>query len=196
MKTCIKCGVEQSREEFHRQAATSDGLQAHCKACQRAAYRAYYAANRTREMERHRAYYAEHREEHTARLRVWREANTEKRRAYDAAHREERNAYKREWARARPDKWRADCAKRRARKKGAGGTLTPGLRWELNMMQFGECNGCRQALDNTAHLDHIMPLALGGQHVDSNMQLLCPKCNSSKGAKHPDEWKQQIGVIV
>jgi 5-methylcytosine-specific restriction endonuclease McrA len=34
--------------------------------------------------------------------------------------------------------------------------------------------------DNYAHLDHIIPLARGGQHIWSNVQTLCRKCNVKK----------------
>ena len=38
------------------------------------------------------------------------------------------------------------------------------------------------------HVDHIMPLALGGKHEDNNLQLLCTACNLSKGSKRPDDF--------
>jgi 5-methylcytosine-specific restriction endonuclease McrA len=34
--------------------------------------------------------------------------------------------------------------------------------------------------DNFAHLDHIYPLSKGGQHLLSNVQTLCRKCNLNK----------------
>ena len=37
------------------------------------------------------------------------------------------------------------------------------------------------------HIDHIVPVAKGGKTVPSNLQVLCSKCNSSKGAKLVDE---------
>ncbi|MVO95113.1 HNH endonuclease [Rhizobium leguminosarum] len=32
-------------------------------------------------------------------------------------------------------------------------------------------------------IDHIIPLARGGDHVEDNMQALCATCNRSKGAR-------------
>ena len=36
---------------------------------------------------------------------------------------------------------------------------------------------------NFATLDHIIPLAKGGSHEYANVQLLCLRCNTSKGAR-------------
>jgi hypothetical protein len=33
------------------------------------------------------------------------------------------------------------------------------------------------------HVDHIIPRARGGADVEENLQLLCPQCNSRKGAR-------------
>ncbi|HHW13485.1 MAG TPA: HNH endonuclease [Firmicutes bacterium] len=36
--------------------------------------------------------------------------------------------------------------------------------------------------DRAPELDHIVPLALGGQHTRANTQCLCRRCNQAKGA--------------
>ena len=33
-------------------------------------------------------------------------------------------------------------------------------------------------------IDHIVPLALGGENTTHNLRLACRRCNRSKGAKH------------
>jgi hypothetical protein len=38
------------------------------------------------------------------------------------------------------------------------------------------------------HLDHCIPIALGGLHTLENVRPACKKCNLSKGKKMPDEW--------
>jgi 5-methylcytosine-specific restriction endonuclease McrA len=45
-------------------------------------------------------------------------------------------------------------------------------------------------------LDHIMPLALGGRHEISNIQLLCRPCNRGKAKKHPDVWAREHGFLI
>lgn len=44
------------------------------------------------------------------------------------------------------------------------------------------------------HLDHIMPLALGGVNEYWNAQFLCPSCNFSKNAKNPYSWAKSTGA--
>ena len=36
-------------------------------------------------------------------------------------------------------------------------------------------------------LDHILPLSRDGRHENSNLQLLCLSCNSSKGDRTHEE---------
>ena len=53
----------------------------------------------------------------------------------------------------------------------------------------GTCSQCRCDLSNlirvqnTKHIDHIIPLDMFGSNDASNFQLLCESCNTSKGAK-------------
>lgn len=59
------------------------------------------------------------------------------------------------------------------------------------------CACCRRNLGESGyHIDHVVPLALGGMHDDSNLQLLCPSCNMSKHAKHPIDFMQSRGFLL
>ena len=44
--------------------------------------------------------------------------------------------------------------------------------------------------DNAPELDHVTPLALGGEHTELNTQCLCRVCNILKGDKSNDEFLQ------
>lgn len=76
-KTCNKCQVKKSENDFARLHCAKDGLQSMCRAC--------------RKIE----------------ITAWRVANPEKVRAYRKLHAAERREKKREWAVANPDKVRA-----------------------------------------------------------------------------------------
>jgi 5-methylcytosine-specific restriction endonuclease McrA len=86
-------------------------------------------------------------------------------------------------------------ANRRAVMKERPGKITRIRVIELMGLQQGKCAVCRSALDKY-HVDHIMPLALGGDNTNENLQLLCPTCNLSKSAKHPVEFMQMRGYLL
>jgi hypothetical protein len=44
--------------------------------------------------------------------------------------------------------------------------------------------------DGPFHLDHIHPVALGGDNDPENLAVACAACNLSKGAKPLNEWLQ------
>lgn len=49
-------------------------------------------------------------------------------------------------------------------------------------IQEGYCNGCGKHFHmRNLTIDHIVPRAKGGQDLETNLQLLCGHCNSTKG---------------
>lgn len=44
-----------------------------------------------------------------------------------------------------------------------------------------------------ACIDHIIPIAKGGNNEDDNLVVACRKCNSSKGTKLLSEWEGNDG---
>jgi 5-methylcytosine-specific restriction endonuclease McrA len=70
------------------------------------------------------------------------------------------------------------------------GKLSQDIEMRLFAAQNGLCVCCGCNLGNNYHVDHIMPLALGGTNTDDNVQLLRAECNMRKAAKHPDKWRK------
>lgn len=66
----------------------------------------------------------------------------------------------------------------------------------LLVKQRGMCAICHRDITTKFHVDHVIPLALGGTNNSQNLQLLCPSCNLSKGAKHPIAFMQQKGKLL
>lgn len=87
---------------------------------------------------------------------------------------------------------------RRARMMMSGGSASPGDIAEIRKQQDGKCAYCRQPLKagRATHIDHIVPIARGGGGDRSNIQLLCIKCNSRKGARDPIEFAQSLGRLL
>lgn len=184
VKACTKCGTSKPKTDFCRDSRRSDGLKSWCKDCDNAANAAWYAANR---------------EKRRAVINAWNEANRDRVRATTAKWEAENP----DRARERQAKWRAEnreanriiVQNRRSRENG--GNLSKGLAEKLLKLQRGKCAcGCNQALGDDYHLDHIMPLALGGSNTDDNIQLLRATCNMKKNAKHPVEFMQQQGFLL
>ena len=128
--------------------------------------------------------------------------------------------YAREWARrqsANPDYKAAFNARRRmkyasdpdTRKRASMHNRLHG-KWDRSVnrqsvavvfqAQKGKCACCQTNISNGYHLDHIMPRAQGGQSRIDNLQLLCARCNISKGSRltyyPPDggQGKMALGV--
>lgn len=61
----------------------------------------------------------------------------------------------------------------------------PRVRRVIYARDGGVCMKCgKRVRENDYHVDHIVPLAAGGDEWDlNNLELSCPKCNLQKGAK-------------
>lgn len=92
-----------------------------------------------------------------------------------------------------PDKVREFTKRRNSRKIGR---LPRGTVQRIREMQRGRCAICRASIKAGYHLDHIMPLALGGEHAPRNIQLLCETCNVRKNAKHPITYMRELGRLL
>lgn len=76
------------------------------------------------------------------------------------------------------------------------GTLSADLAERLLILQRGYCPCCSEVLGGVYHLDHIVPIALGGVNEDWNIQLLTPRCNMQKGSMHPVDFMQRRGFLL
>ena len=131
--------------------------------------RAYYEANRSRLIEKSRTFYESNRDAELMKGRARCEAN--------------------------PEKALNKRAKRRAKRRAnTVGTLTPGIIPKLLESQKWTCVVCSKDLRLGYHVDHIVPVSKGGQNVDDNVQLLCPKCNLSKGNNDFAEFLKGRGL--
>lgn len=143
-------------------------------------------ANGKRDRARHREivmrdYYADP-QKHLDRARNWRQNNKAKVAAALKAYREENReliaALKRNY---------------KARKRNAEGQHTANDILRLYDEQSGRCRYCNNDLGKSYHVDHWMPLQLGGTNWPDNLQLLCGTCNLRKKDKEPTSFEAAIG---
>ena len=172
---CPKCQAETERNK------KSD----RCKPCHQAATTAWRTANPEWAKASNAAWMAANPELCKKYGAKWYAKNYEVRKLSQAA-----------WAKANPEARRNYNHNRRARRLESGGTLSKDLSAQLFKLQKGKCPCCKQPLGDNYHLDHIVPIALGGSNTDDNIQLLRATCNHQKHAKHPIDFMQQKGFLL
>lgn len=211
MKKCSKCAEEKPLDSYSKNKRTPDGLQQHCKACNAG----YYKANAAAVLARVAAAYQADPSKTKKRAADWYKQNTdrakENAKAWGAKNRGLKAAYNAAWIARNPEKAREmrrrthaanpDASKSRtrtyrARKRGADGTHTASDIKYLLVLQLGKCAVCKVKVGANYHVDHIVPLALGGANSRINLQILCQSCNTSKGAKHPVDFMRKRGYLI
>ena len=216
MKVCRKCGAEYEGLACKPCKSAYDAAR-HEKL--RDVRAAKWHANKDTLLPLKAKYREENKEKILAKAKAYREANGDKVRAAVAKWRKanpdyhkttERKEYVKKWREenieyrkgvektyrlCNKDKLRIKNMNRRAAVRTQG-KLSTGLAVRLLKLQRGKCACCGEALGADYHLDHIMPLALGGTNTDDNMQLLTATCNMQKHAKHPIDFMQQKGFLI
>ena len=216
-----KCRPCVAAYDAARRAANPEANKARCaeyleknREKNRSASADYYAKNKEALGIKAKAYGAKHADRYRANASKWYADNRDRAKVAHAAYYEtNKEAFKdasalryaanaevvklktAEWRKANPEAKRIHNQNRRARKNyGVGGKLSKGLAENLFVLQKGLCPCCDQPLGDNFQYDHIMPLALGGLHVDENIQLMRAVCNNKKGAMHPDEYMRRRKV--
>ncbi len=164
--------------------STSDAV---CQECNRERSREFARNNPELKRQKDREYYWSDPEARRESARIYAAANAEAARVRAAA-----------WRLANPERAAHNDRIKRARKRGAGGSHTLKEITGLLRKQNYRCVYCRASIrkKKNRHVDHIMPLKLGGSNDITNIQLLCPTCNMSKKASHPVDYARRIGLLV
>lgn len=173
---CKACGQTLPASQM-----SGNGLRV-CRRCLSLRRRLEWRLDGGRIRRRNRAYYYRNRG-------LYREAG----RRYRAANRERCRIAARERYQRNPGRhevYRSISRAYRARRAGAVGSHDGADVIRLWHHQRGECARCgvrfgKRPGDRGYHVDHVTPLARGGSNWPHNLQLLCPTCNTSKGAKTP-----------
>lgn len=190
MRTCKKCGCSFSGDR--------------CRPCANSSSRQFRLNNPEKARASSAAWRKNNPEAMLAARKRWSDANPEKLKLYAATraekHGDKQLAKVKAWAKENPEKYRKATIisnhNRRAKQKAAGGKLSRDLSSNLFQLQKGKCACCGKPLGANYHMDHIMPIALGGTNTDDNIQLLTRLCNIRKNAQHPVEFMQSLGYLI
>lgn len=169
-----------------------------CVACDKLRCETKRAANPEKMRNYMAAYYVSHSEEIRTRSAAWGAANPERVRASAIARHNANPEARGRYRKTHFLEHRAHEANRRAQKRQSGEKHTAADVRELFILQRGKCahSWCKRKLRSSYHVDHIIPLALGGSNGRRNIQLLCQPCNQAKYASHPIDFAQRHGMLL
>ena len=186
MKICTVCKAEKDLFEFGKQKGTSTGLRSACKKCHTKKAKLYANNNKEKIQAYKKAYNFENREHIRNQCKLYRAINTKFVKTINS-----------KWKKENPDLVKIYNQNRKAKKRFQTGQISKGIVKKLMILQNSKCTNCKTNLQETGHhLDHIMPIDLGGAHADENLQLLCPTCNLRKYNKDPIAWANENGRLL
>jgi len=191
VRTCKKCGSN----DF-----VKHGKSTQCRICANARLRAWADRNPEKIKQYKLTDQKKNPDRDCIRAKKYYQNNKEKVNKRDAEYRklnkEKIKKKKIEWILQNSDRHRIYAHNRRAKIRESGGKLSVGLADRLFILQKGKCACCGKKLGKNYHLDHIMPIDLGGENIDSNIQLLTTTCNIKKKNKHPVAYMQSKGYLL
>lgn len=178
-KKCTQCSEIKLLENFYKNKLAKDGHMPYCKTC----HKKYYETNKNKILEYRKEYYETNKDNISEYQHEWRKANKESiseyQREYRKVKKDELAEQKRQYYQNNKGYFAASSKKRKAIKKTSA-TTDP---WELQQIAIFYADR-----PDSWHVDHIIPLKLGGKHELANLQHLESWMNLSKKDKHPDDW--------
>jgi 5-methylcytosine-specific restriction endonuclease McrA len=177
-RTCTKCNERLPISSFHKDKSATDGLKATCKKCRINRVKDWYQDN-----------IQERREKASSRRKNNVESERQKDNERYERDREKRIALATEHSH-----------RRRARKLNT--VVEKGISvLSLKKKHGTQCHYCLKEMDfskgvgrkfnsDMATIEHLIPLARGGEHTFENTVLACRFCNISRGAKSQEDFEE------
>lgn len=163
-KVCKRCEQMRSIDEYVADPRFLDGHSSWCKACY-AEYRKR-PEQKAKQNQRAKERYAD--PEWRAMYQAKNNARTRERYHTDPTYKQRKAKYK-------------SVFNHKRRTKTRTGDLTV-EQWEEIKAYYGNVCLCCGSIENL-QLEHVVPLARGGEHTASNIQVLCKSCNGKKMTK-------------
>lgn len=182
-KPCSQCKEVKRLDLFFARPSRPSGVSSACRKC---------LGKKSVEYQRARP------DKAYAYTKAWREKNPERMAESLKRHRATEKAKEtaREWMRKNRDSVNLKNRARNLMRRGMRKSVTKARILELLALQKKRCAVCREQCDDKYHVDHIVPIARGGDSSPENLQILCAFCNISKGAREPTEFMQSRGFLL
>ena len=188
-KVCITCKQNKDASQFRFRNKERGWLRSTCIECDLAYNKQYRTANRDKEIARHRTWYYQNQEyvlEQKYEI-YWSDPDLAR---FEAQVRKENNpelykAIARKHYEENKDTYGATSIirKQRIRANKSYRITTK----EIIKLKNSPCFECGSTVE--IHIDHIIPIKLGGVNGIGNLMPLCKDCNLSKGKKTYMEWQ-------
>ena len=200
LKKCSTCKTEKSFDAFRKSERGLHGLHSVCRICANVKAKEYQAKNRQSVLEKKKEYRGNNQEQIKNYMTSYRDKNKEKLKLQTQEYRQKNVELLREkaslYAKSNPLKRRASESHRRAKMSGSNGKHTASDIRKIHAQQGYKCACCGVDTKSKYHVDHIMPLALGGSNDPLNLQILCHLCNHQKSWRHPVDFMQDKGFLL
>ena len=171
MKTCTKCGLELTEDQFNKDRTGKDGLMARCKGCRRK----YGQKNKVARSEYMKQWYGGNKL-----------ARAEYRLLYYQENKATINGQDKEYKKAHPLQYRMYTQKRNALKLQLPNSLTV-TQWEEIKSHFGNrCCYCGE--EKQLEQEHFIPVTSSGFYDINNIIPACRSCNASKSDNPFELW--------
>lgn len=188
MKTCCKCKIDKSADEFYANKRSKDGLNSFCIACHKADNIARKRINRSNDEFRNAekkaksAYRVKNSDAHKEYMKQWHIRNSDEQMKYRMKYREQNQEYFSNYAKENAGRINATTRKRQAAKLQRTPAWTDSVDiFEMECI-YAYCSSLRR-IGLKYEVDHIVPLQgknVSGLHVPSNLQVITEKENRSK----------------
>lgn len=207
-KKCFTCGIQKELSEYYKDKKCKDGRFRECKKCcndrcqawkvkhpeatkrhQRVSVdrllkdpirhekslvksRKKYVQLKKWFSDYHKKYFKKHRSEYYERANTWKKENPERYKELVKNHLQKPESKL---------KHRLDEMQRRLKiTTTKDGSVNTNSIKKLNLSQGYKCVYCKTSTKQKYQVDHIYPLAKGGKHIITNIQITCPSCNHKK----------------
>jgi hypothetical protein len=190
-KRCGRCKQVKKLYLFNRNASSRINCTGNCKSCQSATaqdsydknkgnrdYKKYYAENRDKKRKHNREYYARHKEELAKKHRAYRQTD-EGKKAMNQAH----------------------STRKKSLKQNAGIPYTREIVIDRDSVfineEFPVCCLCGQPITevNDIHMEHLVPIVIGGVDCFTNVGCAHSECNLRKSKDAQELTVEQVSTI-